>query len=158
MPTPARKPDAPACPNCGKRLVGAEADAKLHRTVERIVRPGQRYGIVAANVAPETPGMPGTRVRVEAREVGHPSVQAATMSPAEAKDFESRIRARQSKAAQPGALKAAVEAAFAASQAEVRMLIDRGKRAAEHRARPMDEEQRRPAGPPIAPDAAPVLP
>ena len=111
--------DVEACPHCGRALVGDEADPKLHRTVERVVRPGHKYGHAAA----------GARVTVERRETEHPSVVSATMSLTEAADAAKAARAKTKAPPPPNRLKEMVERGQAGAEAATRQAIERGRAA-----------------------------
>ena len=121
-----------SCKHCGRALIGDEADLARHATVERVVRRGQRYGDARE----------GATVLVEARDVGHPSVVAATIAPDEIAALEAAMRARAAaEAAQPsGELRAMVERSLAGERAAVRAAIDRGKLSFFHRAEVADRE------------------
>jgi hypothetical protein len=112
------------CEQCGQEIDETQVGRGVHGTVERVVRPGHRFGgIRGADTAA------GARVAVEARFADRPNVLEATMSLEEweAVNTEAleRVRAEKPK---PGLLKGMVERGLAAARAEVVRAIEEGKR------------------------------
>jgi hypothetical protein len=113
--------DKPRCPACGR--------PGEHETVTRFVRPGQRYGFAKGAPAGALAGdRNGDAVEVESCQLEHPNVVAATMSQQEQDDAVAATKAARRGEKKIGQLKAMVERAVSAAQAEVRGAIERGKR------------------------------